>query len=415
MYMYKYRRNTIFCPEMFFLTIGFIVSFFDVLMIDYSDQSRLLLSFLSDRFPKTRYLSMIGVSVFVNGLIYGNHKSNQGVKDKDYFKKISKFDTTNLSVLVLLLLVVTFFSGAYVAIFKYQQDVNHSDGLYGLLFTLMCSILMVATIIEFVKLKESNYEYTSFKNFLSKLNRVYFFDVLFISVVLLATGNRNDMLLFCLPPIILFYYLVKRISNKLIVGGVFVGFFTMVLIGLTRNNNSSITDAAGDINLYNTFRDFDAAYVDQYFLIEHTDVYGPVGFANGVNTVVSSIPFVGGILLDEKKHTADKLLDSNIVTTDYLNPGGAGMGTSLFGDLYYCGGLPFFILYMFLLGYMLSYVAQELLSGRTVPFFLLVCFCFYFANISYLLRATWYSMFRLIGFTIVIYLITSLLSQKKQI
>ena len=139
-----------------------------------------------------------------------------------------------------------------------------------------------------------------------------------------------------------------------------------------------------------------------------------MGLANGINTVVSSIPFLGGLLLDEQKHTAEKLLDSNIVTTDYLNPGGAGMGTSLLGDLYYCGGLPFLIVYMFILGYMFAYVTQKLIKGYSVSLFLLVCFCYYFANITYLLRATWYCMFRPIGFSLIIYFILYLFTTYKK-
>ena len=413
-YVYKYRRNCIFCPELFVLMIGFVVSFFDILMSNYSDQSKLLSSFLSDQFPRTRYISMIGMSVFVNGLIYANLRDNSKIKNKNHFRNFPVKGVKILSILVIILLVITVLSGSYVAIFKYRQDVNHSDGLYGLLFTLISSLMMISSIIEFVRLHEAKYVYTNFCSFLKQFNKLYLFNIFFISFVLVVTGNRNDMLMFCLPPIVLFYYLIKRIPNKMILGGGAIGFFVMVLIGLTRTSGSSFGSVASEFNLYNIFRDFDAAYIDQYFLIQHTDATGPVGLANGINTVVSSIPFLGGLLLDEQKHTAEKLLDSNIVTTDYLNPGGAGMGTSLLGDLYYCGGLPFLIVYMFILGYMFAYVTQKLIKGYSVSLFLLVCFCYYFANITYLLRATWYCMFRPIGFSLIIYFILYLFTTYKK-
>ena len=72
----------------------------------------------------------------------------------------------------------------------------------------------------------------------------------------------------------------------------------MVFIGLTRQVGvGNGLDLELGISLFDMTRDFGYANIDSMYLIEDTDLHGAKGFNMGIISLLSSIPFAGGVLV----------------------------------------------------------------------------------------------------------------------
>ena len=154
------------------------------------------------------------------------------------------------------------------------------------------------------------------------------------------------------------------------------------------------------ISLFDMTRDFGYANIDSMYLIEDTDLHGAKGFNMGIISLLSSIPFVGGMLVS--LFGIEEFTRSAIATTEGMNITYTGLGTSLVGDTYYTGGIIFVLVYFFLLGRLMSYLHSQFYFRKVINVYTLVIYAFMFSNAIYCLRSEWYTSFRYIGFSIVI-------------
>ena len=148
--------------------------------------------------------------------------------------------------------------------------------------------------------------------------------------------------------------------------------------------------------------------------MQYGETHAVAGLEYGLKVTVASIPFLSGVFIGNEGFEDAATKNSNNLTTAMMNEGGGGMGTSLFGDLYFCGGVIFAVIYMFILGYYIASAYSKLKNGNSISIISLVFFCTFFSNMIYLLRSTWYAMFRPIGFALVIMAVLYLIGNKNK-
>ena len=135
------------------------------------------------------------------------------------------------------------------------------------------------------------------------------------------------------------------------------------------------------------------------------------GLGYGVKSIASSVPFLGGLLEGEDNKLGKTGKTNELTKEQFLSANTeGGMGTNLLGDLYYAGGVPFVIFYMFFLGGFLSYAYERLYNGAQLNAFALFAYLWIFSDSLYILRAPYYVLFRQIGFSLIIYFALFVLS-----
>lgn len=409
-FLIRSRRKSLFCPEVIILFLGFLITFFDVLVLNHLGYVSVFFNQFSDKMiQKSTCLSLIAYSSFFIG---------SEIAKQSFSKNISKMQTVYRNVpvgfampmhfLVLFVLFAIFISGQYVGFLKYTGE---EGGLTNMINIITSILIMVSSLLEFLRLhnifQNTKKQSKTLTSFIIHINKFYVFNVTLWSLFLLLTGNRSDMMLIAFPPIIFFFFLIRKIGNKIVLVGAILGAFAMVFIGLTRQGEGDFAGNASELGIYGVFRDYSAAYVNQQGLIQYTDVHGTYGYGAGIKTLISSMPFLGGLLIGNQKTSNDDG-NTNMLTTEQWQLSSnmdSGLGTNLLGDLYYAGGLFFVVLYMFVLGWFLSYAYERLFNGKRLNMFSLFTYCWLFADSLYILRAPYYHLFRQIGFTLIIYFV----------
>lgn len=420
-YMMRNRKDSLFCPELLFFVFGFINTFFTLIVSDVpQEEVRFFDMFTEDIVRKSNSLSLICLSSFSIAIELANLKVKRSVYKvtNNGFRNIPTNLIFYLNVFTINLIIYTFLTGLYGAAFKYAQTGNSgSEGSFYLMFTIVTALLLVTTICEFIRLKNMSIRFSyksQFMFFRKNVNKTYLFNIMLVSLFLLLTGNRNDMMMILLPVIILYHFFIEKFDNKRFLAFFGIGFCIMFLIGMTRTDEFEGQSVGDNISLYYALRDFSAANIDQLFLVQYGETHAVAGLEYGLKVTVASIPFLSGVFIGNEGFEDAATKNSNNLTTAMMNEGGGGMGTSLFGDLYFCGGVIFAVIYMFILGYYIASAYSKLKNGNSISIISLVFFCTFFSNMIYLLRSTWYAMFRPIGFALVIMAVLYLIGNKNK-
>lgn len=420
-FLYKNRRESLFCAETLLFIFGFIIFFFDEIVIknmDISIVSRLYTGWPISLDHKSVHVSMLAVLSLLIGGELACLKS-RFLHQKNNHMQVRRNSTIDyniicviLSLIIFIYLLVLLFTGQLYSFMKY--DGRYADLYEGNTQIVYITILQFTnTIFEGERLKTKGC--FSFVDILKKINKLYLFNFIVFSLFFILSGNRSESLLIVFPFIIIYSVYFKKISNKLFLIGVIAGFSLMVILGLTRGSDSSLGESIKTTGVYDLFRDFGPAAIAQKGLIQYTDDTKPVYFSDGILTLISSVPFLGGAVKDIFSIESGKR--SSILATEQFQLSSnmdSGLGTSLVGDLYYSGKIYFVILYMFFLGYLLSVYFFRFYVTKKYNVYHLVIYVWLFSDIIYLLRAEWYSLFRYIGFSmLLIFLFTFLFRHKR--
>ena len=404
--MVKFRKKSLFCPESIILFIGFVITFYDILVLnnlDYIIGGGLFRQFSEEMVHKSTCLSLIGFSTFVIGEEIGK---NAYEKKKNSLRiGFPDFPTVfaiPMHILAISVVTLVFMTGLYTEFMKYTLGEGENANTINIMISVL---IMVSSVLEFLRLYKSKLNSKKITPLILNINIVYVVTVIIWSLFLLLTGNRGDMMLIAFPPIILFYFLLKRFNNRYVFLGAIIGALIMIFVGLTRQGNYDYKNEVVELGLFGMFRDYGAAYVNQQGLIQYTDSHGIYGVSAGIKALASSVPFLGGLMFgDSSSSNSDG--NTNKLSTEQWQLASnmdSGLGTNLLGDLYYAGGLPFVVIYMCILGWFLSYCYERLYNKKYLNAFSLFTYCWIFADCLYILRAPYYHLFRQIGFSLVIY------------
>lgn len=101
-----------------------------------------------------------------------------------------------IKILVILLLaevLKNYLNGNFSTWFSYGSGVADNERNQGLGH--IDSLCLLSTVVEFTRL--ASLGVASARQFLSKVNRLYLLEIIIVSLLLILSGNRNEMLLIC--------------------------------------------------------------------------------------------------------------------------------------------------------------------------------------------------------------------------
>ena len=331
-YILKYRKNTLFCFEIFFFSFLCLSIFYKEIVLNsmstLTGTKNFYFIFSDTALHRTMLVNMLSFSFFCLGASVFNKQ-----KDYSYSESVLKIEPQNkigmssaiINTIVWLYIIYLIVFGVVQKWFHYSNEISDYTNLEVSYITIL---LLTSTVIELVRLNQLGVRGKIC--FIQKVNMFYITSVLFIGMVLLISGNRNEALLVIFPLAVGYSVLIQRISNKSFIFLLLIGIPLMMIIGFTRSDSDSAP--IGD-NLYENTRDFAPSYACTNYLIEKTDAQGAIGFGNSIVAIASSIPFLGSSV--KAAFDIESAERSTVFTTKGLNDShvNTGLGTARIGDL----------------------------------------------------------------------------------
>ena len=416
-FLVKYRGNNLFCFETLFFLICFVITFFTDVFLSLFDSVSAVLThttFSDGVHLKSITVQVLAVLLYILGGTLSERKHvKQQISFSSYrvFHRPFDFSTaaTITSILTFIYIIFLFLLGDMSSWFKYGDSSDSYSNTSVANLTVLC---LISTVLEFTRLSSRGVR--SFKSAVVSVNKAYLLAVVFTGGIMLLSGNRNEALLVLLPILFSYSIFVKKITNANFIVLVIVGVFVMVFIGLTRDigvSSSSIESVS--LDLYSFFQDFGPASICSDYLIEYTDRSGPIWFGNAFLFLVSSIPFLGGVI--SSVLGINYVTRSTMITTEGMqlsNNMESGLGTNLVGDVYYTGGFLFVLVFFFFLGFIMSKSYKMLFIEKNYNIWLLLNYVFCTSNAIYYARAEWTMPLWYVGFSYFILCIVWLFAHK---
>lgn len=413
-YIYNYRRHDIVCFETLFLSINFLVAFFDILVINvvpgYDAAGLNLVS--NKSMLKVHILQMVALFAF----LYGASNSSGSVNLEKYREIRIQYDfsipSKIMTYLCLADIVLLAANGTILSWFQYISGkgfVNESLN-YLTIFILVASCLEISRV--------ASLGVRTICGFFVAVNKIYLFEVFALTAILMVSGNRNEALMICLPPLFMFSVLVKHISNIQYLAIVGAGIVLMIGIGLTRATGVSLgamNEASSEMSWAEASRDYVSAYINSHLLVEYTDDYGIRAFTDVILVFVSAVPYLGTLIMGmfDIGGTSTGTIANNLIygIDDSLD---SGVGTSLLGDVYYTGSIIGLLLFYYLLGRLISHIYNILRYKKIYNIWYLVIYSQLFSFVVYYPRAEWSKPVRPIAFAcIIIFLLIHFFKSKR--
>lgn len=411
LYIYLYRRRSLFCFEFIFFILFIICNFYSDLFLKYLDDDSIISSIYFISFPKSvenknLLIQMIGFFAFIASasgynryIVHFDDQRLMWSSKKNFFLKFHyTFAIYSLAILMLLLIFYLFQSGIIQTWFHYSQEVSD----YSNLEIVFCTVIfLVLTLLEFTWLNYIGCK--SFLDFLNKCHKLYLIEIIIITFLLLISGNRNEALLIIIPVFVAYSLFIKPLSNGTFLFAFFAGIVVMIVIGVVRMDTEGFSSFSfSDLHVFEMTRDFALVDTDSKFLIQYVDQHEPIYFKNAFIALVSSVPGLGGIVANLFLLEWDPR--SSKLTTDWmqLETSSSGMGTSLIGDLYYTGGIFFVFTFMLAFGWLIAYTHKRFVVIKDYSPWLLIVYLFNMANSVYFIRTEWIMPLRYIGFSFTI-------------
>ena len=408
-YLWKYRKDSLLCFETMALPVIFLGIFFEDVIFPLSVGDFNYHTIGNEAVKlKSADLQMMGFLIFLIGCTRANKKHKMQTKNKDCIADNVNYNVfvNVVAVILLVLIIYDYRSGVFNSWFYYNNtdQIDFEDRNQGL-GHLTC-LLVALSVAEIVRLK--NQGVSNFLSFLKKCNKLFLFEWAFVSILLFITGNRNEMLLVALPLIVSYSICINKISNKEFLLFGILGIVLMVIAGATRQDDAGVSFSSDtSFNLLSFTIDFAAVGFDCNYLVGYTDQHGPVLFASFPLQVLSGIPLFGPMII--KTFGITGAIASSTLTTEAAGTI-AGMGTSLIGDLYYNGGTIWVLVYMFFLGYVMSYLYY---NSKNSNIYFLMLYSYMVANSIYYIRSQWAFPLTIIEYSAIVLLLGELLFKKR--
>lgn len=378
-YMWRYRKENLFCFELMAMPIGFIGLFFLDIISPYVPLLTRFYDVGDDLIKeKSATLQMIAWLIFLIGSIVAHNKGVKLSKSQQYRMNYRAF-LYLLTGILLLLIVYDYYSGIFDTWFYYSNtDTMEVEDRNEGLGHLTC-LIVAASIVDVVRLRDNGV--TGLWDYIKKCNKILIIEWAFISFLLILSGNRNEMMLVALPLVVAFSKCIKQISNKVLLTGMALGVLLMVFVGSSRQEGVGSEDA--NFEAASFFIDFAVLGYDCDYVIKYTDQHGFNYLSELPGYVLSGLPFLGPRILDFVGY--EPPIRSGRIATDSVGSI-SGLGTSLIGDSYYAGGLLWVVIFMYALGYVMSRLYN---SDKSMNKYHLLVYSYMVANSLYFVRSHW--------------------------
>ena len=405
-YMYKYKRENIICFELLFSLSYWLCCFFAIFVLNDIDNyivSQQLTFFSTTMLCRSCILCMIGYLFYLLGLCCGQKKK---ICNVDFVIRQNPLVNKLLNSMTTFFIILFFVLGGYTLYYSYDQTVTvnllggNRFGRFGTAMALSFILLNISTISNLCTIDTS--KCNSIWKFLKSLDIVYSFNMLVMSLFLLACGYRSGVMQIIIPFFVVLS-LRKIIKTKTSILIIVMGLILLALVGLLRSRTSSLGMIAEEMSIVLFFRDFFGANSAVPSLIEYVDVHGTANFRNAINAILAAIPFLQSIISGVFGDDWIAISSSNLYTNEISQSFDSGMGTNIIGDLYYTGGFVCVIALMFMLGCIIRKI-----SNSTNKYALIVMACLV-GNAVFMPRVEFFYITQSCGFAIIIYWIVNFL------
>lgn len=409
-YMYKYKKDNLLCFELFFSISFWLACFFAVFVMDSIESPivmKQMYGFNNTLLYRSCTLSMLGYLFYMLGLCLKNKKQNDL---RFYTIRQNPSINKTLNIVTAFCIVLFFLLGGYNFINTYDQSVSSLGmdssgfGKFESALTFSIIFLNISTVSNIISLKRD--DYNTLRSFIGKINKLFLFNVLIMSVFLLMCGYRSGAMQIVIP-FIAILSINKILSTRLSFLIMGLGVCLLVIVGLLRSGNSSISEIGQDMSLALFFRDFTSANSALPSLIEYVDINGAANYRNTISQILAIFPFLQTIFFGAFGNDMLMISSSQLYTQKISHSYYSGLGTNLIGDLYYTGGFLCVLVFMFLLGRIISYISQSRNK------YVLVIWMTMLGNAVFMARVEYFYIARKCALGVILYwLITFLLSHK---
>lgn len=341
------RVSNIFCFDTLFL-LAFCITFFvyPIFLYPINPKYFALLSypFNEDVITRATVLSLVGANSYMFGNLMFKQKNVYQQPIASFSKKIP-----DLKIFVLLLYVsfAAFVALGGITYYKdlYQGNENNSSTLFGYFNIIVRSCVIIVIVLQFLKINRV-------ANLRGKWSRSLLVFIFLYFILLLSTGARGAVLSAILVLIWGYTYYVRPLRFFEFIIIVFVGTFTLSLIGLYR-----VGADVENFRFWDLFMDLIINNRNSFVAIDYVDQNGITYGESMLGVVLRVIPFLSGIVHSLFDLDPDRTTSSMILTIETLgdNPD-FGLGTSVIADLYLAFGTLGVILFMFLLGLFIRFL-----------------------------------------------------------
>lgn len=284
-YLYKYKRNNIFCFELLFSISFFLCTYLTPFLLPLLDsfQSRIFVD--SDIIKnKTYSLAFWGYLCYMIGLLRNVDSTSIGAQVDTRFSKSS---ITVSNYLCFATLVLFYANGGIGLLSIYNSDGDWTQRLnqWGIYLSFSMLIYSICIVTNFCS---NQIKRDSLLNFIISLPFLFKFNTLFLVVPLILSGYRSNALQLLIPLLLMYDNAVKKINFKQMAVLVIGGFVILQIIGMTRGGGSLNTV---DNDLASQFRDFIPANGANIYLVDYADTNGITYGSNMLLSILSIVPF----------------------------------------------------------------------------------------------------------------------------
>lgn len=364
---------------------------------------------------KATLLSLIGSTSFMFGSLI-SYKRYEYLETNNFLTDfINKRSIMLNSLLCLLLLAFFLFNNGldYKLAYASTKDVDLNLALGTLdYFKIFFLVLSVQIFIHAKKIKSEYQKYPIVKN-----NIIYLAMFSFIVILLLIGGTRNMPIQLTLIILGLYNILIKKISNRNVILMVFVGFalFTFLRynrLELSDNQTSSVSKTTFPSNLKASDYVYDLvlASAPLYNLVSLADNNGMTHGGNMLLQSLSVFPFAQSLVIDMFELDINDLQTSSIVATKKMYGSlNSGAGTSIIADLYYSFGLFGIVIFMFVLGIIVTSLSNSIEAKTSI--ISLIAYVGLFSTSIFYARVEYLYGLRYISWAILIFIILMQISK----
>lgn len=399
----KYRKKSIFCPELLF-SITFLFSTFLYSPFLYGEDIdsyvfKFLLQESNVNIVKGQSIAMMGFFFYLLGaVIYSKRNkaslthSIKAVKSNSVYIIKRKY----IHMITTIFIFIAIINGGLDIINRYTDtDVGLSGGAEA--FFYITILIVISSVVEFLFLSQK--KFATIKSIIKNVSKLYIINISFMITLFLLAGYRSALFPMLLPFVFLYDRFVKKIKIVYLISFLVLGVVLMSIIKDTRAGNDKTLNS--DVfNVAYIGGDFTAANQALFTLVENTDKYGSQQGRNAITQMVSFIPFAQSFLIEILGLKTSE--SSSSFFTDKLESYWSGLGTHVIGDLYYGFGWFGVVLFMFVMGGVTSVLYNKATHEGYTKVIFYVLYLLILGNSLMFSRVEFFYFIRYLGFAAII-------------
>lgn len=340
-YLAKYKRNSLFCFELFFAISFWLCSLSYPFFQEYFSKYQLrLFSYSTHVMSKAYIIAMVGYLSYMFALCFHRIKEFE-VPSRFYVRK-DVCSIVNISCFCLVISIFLLGGGSLLTAYSDNSgNAANRFGSFGGVMGFATIFYLISIVTNFLCEKEE--EDISLKTF----QPLFYVNTVIMIAYPLLSGLRSAAIQLMIPLVMMYGFYIKIIKPKQMMLLLLSGFILMVVIGFSRSGGEIKV-----LNVVDLFRDFIGADGALLYMVDHVDNNGCIYGSNMLFQILSVIPFLQSTISLFTNRIDFAPASSKLYTNDLGN--GSGLGTNIIADLYYSFDLIGVIFFMFLLGYVLK-------------------------------------------------------------